>query len=137
MSESVALNTELNATITRVWEALTDSTLLSEWMFFHTHDFQTVVGHTFHLHSKQPGWSAVIDCEVLEVDAPHRLSYSWVIDAYRHHTQVTWTLVEVGDHVTRLHLEQSGFVSDATQEIGGANYAWTRQLEQLQSLLAK
>ena len=52
-----------------------------------------------------------------------------------HETVVTWTLTE-GDGVTRLHLKQSGFRSEAKQEIGGAQYGWTMMLDQLQGLLA-
>jgi hypothetical protein len=35
-----------------------------------------------------------------------------------------------------MHFEQSGFRSDASQEIGGARYSWTSMLDQLQGMLA-
>jgi uncharacterized protein YndB with AHSA1/START domain len=136
MSETVALDFELKSPIARVWHALTDSATLSKWMFFDTEDFQPVVGHTFHFRGKQAtGWTTTVDCEVLEVDEPRRLSYTWVIEAYQHRTTVTWTLTEA-ESGTRLHLEQSGFASEAKQEIGGAKFGWTAQLGQLASLLA-
>lgn len=138
MSETVALDVELKSPIERVWHALTDSATLSTWMLFKANDFEPVVGHAFQLR-EAPGWSGVVDCEVIEVDEPHRLSYTWVSGEetdLRHSTVVTWTLTEAGDGVTRLHLEQSGFRSEAKQEIGGARYGWTTMLDQLQSLLA-
>ena len=138
MSESVVLDVEVNSPIERVWNALTDSATLSEWMLFKSNDFQPVVGHAFQFR-EAPGWDGVVDCEVIEVDKPHRLSYTWVSGGEsnpRHSTVVTWTLTEAEGGVTRLHLEQSGFRSEAKQEIGGAKYGWMSMLDQLQSLLA-
>jgi uncharacterized protein YndB with AHSA1/START domain len=138
MSETVVLDFELKSPIERVWHALTDSATLSKWMLFKSNDFRPVVGHAFQFR-EAPGWAGVVDCEVIEVDKPHRLSYTWVSGGegnLQHSTVVTWTLTEAEGGVTRLHLEQSGFRSDAKQEIGGAKYGWMSMLDQLQSLLA-
>ncbi len=75
---------------------------------------------------------------MIEVNEPHRLSYSWVSGGESdlpHSTVVAWTLTEAEGGVTHLHLEQSGFRSEAKQEIGGAKYGWMSMLDQLQSLL--
>ncbi|MDQ3613905.1 MAG: SRPBCC domain-containing protein, partial [Chloroflexota bacterium] len=96
MSETVALDVELKSPIDRVWRALTDSATLSKWMMFKTNDFRPVVGHAFQFR-EAPGYDGVIDCEVTEVDEPHRLSYTWVTagqDDLPHSTVVTWTLTE-------------------------------------------
>jgi uncharacterized protein YndB with AHSA1/START domain len=138
MSETVALDAELKSPIARVWHALTDSATLSEWMLFKSNDFKPVIGHTFQLRDA-PGWDGAVDCEVIEVEEPHRLSYTWVSGGEsdsKLSTVVTWTLMEAEGGVTRLHLEQSGFRSEAKQEIGGAKYGWMSMLDQLQSLLA-
>jgi uncharacterized protein YndB with AHSA1/START domain len=138
MSETVSLDVELKSPIERVWQALTDSSLLSKWTFFETNDFQPVVGHKFQFRSQPgPGWTGIVDCEVLAADKPHRLSYTWVTgpEGLVVHTTVTWTLTEADKGVTRLHLEQSGFASEAAQAIGGAKYGWTRMVEQLRGLL--
>ena len=139
MSETVALDFELKSPIDRVWHALTDSATLSKWMMFKVNDFKPVVGHTFQFR-ESPGWTGIIDCEVIEVDEPHKLSYSWASDQLgpsnqQYSTVVTWTLTEEAG-ITRLHLEQSGFPAEAKQEIGGARYGWTNMLEALQSHLA-
>ncbi|HEX2281367.1 MAG TPA: SRPBCC domain-containing protein, partial [Thermomicrobiales bacterium] len=138
MSESVATETvvldyELKSPIERVWNALTDSATLSKWMLFKTNDFKPVVGHAFQFRDA-PGFDGTINCEVIEVDRPHRLSYTWVSDQVgpsnlEQSTVVTWTLTEAGGGITRLHLEQSGFHSGARQEIGGAKYGWKAMLD--------
>lgn len=138
MSESVVLDVEMQSPIDRVWQALTDSATLSKWMLFKTNDFKPVVGHTFQF-KDAPYFEGVIDCEVTEVDEPNRLSYTWATEGVggeRHSTVVTWTLQEARDGVTQLHLEQSGFKSDAKQEIGGAKAGWKAQLDALQEVLA-
>jgi uncharacterized protein YndB with AHSA1/START domain len=140
MSETVVLDYELNSPVDRVWHALTDSATLSKWMMFKVNDFEPVVGHAFQFR-ESPGWTGVIDCEVIEVDKPHRLSYTWKSDQVgpsnlQYSTVVTWTLTEAEGGVTRLHLEQSGFRSEARQEIGGAKYGWMSMLDQLKDVLA-
>ena len=138
MSETVVLDVELKSPIERVWNALTDSATLSRWMLFKSNDFRPVVGHTFQFRDA-PGFEGAIDCEVTEVDEPHRLSYRWVTagqDDQPHSTVVTWTLTEADDGVTQLHLEQSGFRSEAKQEIGGARYGWMSMLDELQNVLS-
>ena len=136
MTETVALDFELKSPIERVWHALTDSATLSRWMLFKSNDFKPVVGHVFQFR-EAPGWTGAVDCEVIEVDEPHRLAYTWVSggEGNQHSTVVAWTLTEVEGGVTRLHLEQSGFRSEAKQEIGGAKYGWMSMLDQLQRLL--
>lgn len=75
MSATVALDVEINSPIERVWRALTDPATLSKWMLFKTTDFQPVVGHKFQFRMEpDPNWTVVVDCEVLEVDDPNRLS---------------------------------------------------------------
>ena len=140
MSETVVLDVELKSPIERVWQTLTDSATLAKWMLFKSNDFRPIVGHTFQFR-ESPGWSGVVDCEVIEVDEPNRLSYTWTSDQLgpsnlQYSTVVTWTLSESEAGVTQLHLEQSGFPNEAKQEIGGARYGWTNMLDQLQGVLA-
>lgn len=83
-----------------------------------------------------PSWRIVVDCQVLEVKAPHRLSYTWTVEAQSHHTTVTWTLAPTENGGTRLILEQTGFRLEAKQELGGAKAGWVQMLNQLRNLLA-
>ena len=134
MTETVAvtLETEIRRPIGRVWNALTDSGTLSKWMMFKTNDFKPEVGHAFQFRDA-PYFDGVIDCEVTEVDEPHRLAYSWTtqgVGGEPHATVVTWTLEE-DDGTTRLHFQQSGFRPEGKQEIGGAKASWKMMLDEL------
>jgi uncharacterized protein YndB with AHSA1/START domain len=70
-------------------------------------DFEPRVGHKFKFRAKPGGgWDGIANCEVLEVDEPRRLSYSWTnsfID-----TVLTFTLEPTAEG-TRLYLTQTGF----------------------------
>lgn len=138
MSETVSLEVELKSPMSRVWRALTEETTLNQWTLFQVTNFDPAVGHTFRLRSSAgPGWDGIIACEVLEVEPPHRLSYTWVggPEGMVVHTTVAWSLQETSPGVTQLRLEQRGFESTANQARGGAQYGWTRMLEQLRALL--
>lgn len=138
MSESVKLDVDLASPIDRVWNAITDSETLSRWMMFKTNDFKPEVGHTFQF-KDAPGYDGVIDCEVTEVDPPRALAYTWQTmgwDNQPHATVVTFSLEDAGDGVTKLHLVQSGFRPNATQEFQGAQYSWQMMLDQLKGELA-
>jgi uncharacterized protein YndB with AHSA1/START domain len=91
----------------RVWRALTDSQALSEWLM--RNDFVAKVGHKFRFDARpQRGWRGYVDCEVLEVDEPRRLSYSWQGDDKHPPTIVSWTLESIPGG-TRLHLRHGEF----------------------------
>ena len=100
----------------RVWRALTDRDQLAMWLM--PNDFVPVVGHKFEFRVKpQWGWRGIVDCEVLEVDPPRRLSYTWEGDPGRV-TTVTWTLAPAAGG-TRLVLEHRGF-----RGFGGLLHKW-------------
>jgi uncharacterized protein YndB with AHSA1/START domain len=91
----------------RVWRALTDPRAMAEWLM--ENDFVPRVGHRFQFRTAPaPGFDGVVSCEVLEVDEPRRLSYSWRGGWQRQPTVVTWTLEPVAGG-TRVLLEHSGF----------------------------
>jgi uncharacterized protein YndB with AHSA1/START domain len=81
----------------RVWAALTVPEQLARWWV--PGETAPAVGHRFVL--EMPGWGNVA-CEVLEVDEPERLVYTFA------DWTLTWTLVPEGTG-TRLLLEHAGF----------------------------
>jgi len=90
----------------KVWRALTDPAAIAQWLM--KNDFQPRLGHKFQFRvSPQPkGWTGVVDCEVLELDPPRRLAYSWCGSGID--TVVRWTL-EAAPEGTRVRLEHQGF----------------------------
>jgi uncharacterized protein YndB with AHSA1/START domain len=85
-----------------VWHALTSSDALAGWLM--ENDFAPRIGHKFHFRSKSRfGFNRVIPCEVLEVDEPRVLSYSWGVKG----SVVTFRLEPSVDG-TRLRLEHKG-----------------------------
>ena len=73
----------------------------------------------------------IVDCEVLVVDEPYKLSYTWVGGPIN--TIVTWTLKEENG-TTDLHLEQTGFEKE-DQAFNGAKYGWASKVEELKKVL--
>jgi len=93
----------------KVWRALTDPGLMELWMIAaRPEGFSTVVGTRFRFVGKrQPGWSGIVDCEVLEARAPSLFRYAWVADG-GDATQVTYR-VEPIDGGARFTFEHTGF----------------------------
>jgi uncharacterized protein YndB with AHSA1/START domain len=92
-----------------VWRALTEPELIADWLM--KTDFAPELGRRFTLRTDPaPGFDGVVHCEVLELDPPRRMRWSWrggSID-----TSVSFTLspVAVGAvEGTRLEVEHTGF----------------------------
>lgn len=119
----------------RLWRALTQPHLISEWLM--KNDFAPKLGHTFKLTGE---WGGVLDCEVLEIEDGRRLSYSWDFlhddAAYNLKSVVTFTLTPTAKG-THLRMEQAGFRPDQKQAFGGAHAGWRQFLDKLDGLLAK
>jgi uncharacterized protein YndB with AHSA1/START domain len=89
----------------KVWQALTRPELIARWLM--ANDFEPRVGHRFTMTAKpQPGWDGVVHCEVLSLDPPRSMSWSWRSNALDTVLTITVTPVEGG---TRLHLAHTGF----------------------------
>ena len=109
-TQAIVVEYELPHTPAKVWRALTEPALLAAWLM--QNDLVAEVGRRFTF--KAPPideWDGVVHCEVLEVDAPKRLVYSWRGGSgnSRLDTIVHWTL-EPSPTGTRLKLEHTGFL---------------------------
>lgn len=139
MSLMLTLDFQYTTTIEKLWSALTDSGKLAKWVAnIHTgeamtNDFKPVVGHRFQFRT-QPNeyWDGIIEGEVLVVDAPNRVSYTWVSGGEQH--TITWTLQQLEDGKVNLHLEQTG-LSNA-QAVNGAKYGWSKWCGNLEQVVA-
>lgn len=119
MSLALSMDFQQNTTIEKAWSALTDSKKLAKWIT--ENDFKPIVGHRFQFrHQPSEYWDGVVNGEVLIVEEPYRLSYSWATGDERH--TVTWTLQDLGHGKVNLHLEQTGF--SAPYGLEGAKHGW-------------
>ncbi|MFE4708203.1 SRPBCC family protein [Peribacillus simplex] len=66
----------LEAPIQQVWDTVSTAEGIASW--FMPNDFQPKVGHEFHVQSP----FGPSPCKVTELDAPHRLSFSWDTDGW-------------------------------------------------------
>jgi len=124
----------------RVWQAITDTATLAQWMF--PNDFQPRVGHRFTF--QVPGNPKLnfdgltVRCQVLECDPPTRLVFSWSAGGAVENTRVTFRLEPTTDGGTRLHFDHAGFdlsQPHGAQALKGADYGWAKMLNQLTTVL--
>ncbi|MGV8840923.1 MAG: SRPBCC family protein [Bauldia sp.] len=138
-TRSVVVEREIAAPPEKIWRALTQPHLLQEWLM--QNDFRPAVGHRFNLRKDAGGYPIVIDCEVLALDEPKKLAFSWnytVGDpAYDTATVVTFTLTPTGGGTTHLRMEQAGFRTDQRQALAGATAAWREFMDELLGLLTR
>jgi uncharacterized protein YndB with AHSA1/START domain len=126
MQKEIKHNWHFNQSPQEVWEYLTNSELLEQWLM--KNDFQPIVGHKFHFiggcdhESKTTAY-----CEVLEIKPYSLLSYSWQANSVKDNkpftSKVVWTVVQKGNG-TELQLVHTGFtvLEDAILH----NDGWTR-----------
>lgn len=96
----------------RVWRALVDPDAMAEWLM--ESDFEPVEGRAFRFtfESKLPGAGGEVLCEVVEIDPPRKMVWTWrdtwAWARQERPTTVTWTL-RPEDGGTRLTLVHEGF----------------------------
>lgn len=134
--ETIAFAIDLPHAPQKVWRAITDPALLAEWLLPVAQG--TLEPGAVFLFKTQPypGWDGTVNCRVLEIDAPKKLSYSWVVGAMELNTVVTFTLAPTASG-TRLTIVQSGFTPSQKQASGGARYGWKMMGGRLIDLLAR
>ena len=124
----LSLDFEFKSPIKKVWAALTNSDTLAQWVM--KNNFKPIVGYKCQFQNEEIG--LIVDSEVLVVDEPNKLSYTWVGGPVN--TIVTWTLKQEGE-TTYLHLEQTGFENENVQAFNGAKYGWAYKIEELKKVL--
>jgi len=127
-TRSVVIEREMPHPPEKIWRALTQSSLLEEWLM--KNDFQPIVGRRFKCRAD---WGAV-DGEVLAVEPNKILSYGWA--AFGLESVVTWTLTPTSTG-THLRMEHAGFRADQEQAFKGAKYGWQGFFGGLEKVLAR
>lgn len=133
-TESLSFDFDLTHPPEKVWRALTDPALLAEWLL-PVIDLRLEPGAAFTFRTQPyPGWDGTVNCRILEIDAPRKLSYTWAVPFLD--TVVTFTLTPTASG-TRLSIVQSGFKPEQKREFGGARYGWKMMGGKLVDLLAR
>ena len=132
-TESISFEFDLHHSPEKVWRALTDPVLLTEWLL-PVIELKLEPGAAFTFKTQpQPGWDGIVNCQFLEIEAHWKLSWRWIVGDID--TVVTFTLTPTASG-TRLSLVQSGFRPDQKQNFGGARYGWKMMGGKLVDLLA-
>jgi uncharacterized protein YndB with AHSA1/START domain len=133
-SQALSFEFDLNHAPEKVWRALTDPVLLSEWLLPVTGmKLETGVPFTFKT-QPHPGWDGTVHCKLLAIEPLEKLSYAWIVGELN--TVVTFTLTPTPAG-TRLSLVQSGFKPHQKQNFGGARYGWKMMGGKLVDVLNK
>ncbi len=107
MSDSIVIDMFYPFPVRQVWDALTDSQALAAWLM--PNDFEPRIGHRFTFRTiAEHQWDGVVLCQVVELDSPRRIAYTWRGGSLD--TLVTFTIEPV-EGGTRLRLEHSGFAA--------------------------
>jgi uncharacterized protein YndB with AHSA1/START domain len=115
----------------KVWRALTEPALLTQWLL--SNNFLPEIGREFAFRNEPAGgWDGVIQCKVLALDPLQRLAYSW--RAFGHESTVEFTLTPA-DGGTHLRMEHSGFRKEQEAAYRGAHNGWQRFLGNLERLI--
>jgi uncharacterized protein YndB with AHSA1/START domain len=106
MKLNVLLTQNYPHPVEKVWRSLTDPAALAVWLM--ENDFEPHVGRKFTLR----GRANETECEVLALEPPHRMLWSWVCNELDTPTHVEFRLEEI-EGGTRLTLSHTGEIDDA------------------------
>jgi uncharacterized protein YndB with AHSA1/START domain len=133
-TERLSFEFDLRHSPEKVWRALTDPVLLTEWLL-PVVELRLEPGAAFTFKTQPyPGWDGIVNCRILEIDAHKKLSYTW--GAGGMDNVVTFTLTPTASG-TCLSLVQSGFKPDQKKNFGGARYGWKMMGGKLVDLLTR
>lgn len=121
----------VDAPVEAVWRAITDRESLSKW-YMRTDNFEPVVGCEFVFEDAPQGkWDGKVHGEVLEVEAPHLLVYSFWGNQMKCKTTVRWQLTDENGQ-TRIRVDHTGFEGFGDWLVGNIiAFGWRKFLKAL------
>ncbi|OAD90865.1 ATPase [Aequorivita soesokkakensis] len=108
-SKPIVIERVYNASISKVWKAITDKEEMKKW-YFDLAEFKPEVGFKFQFMGGTEDNEYLHLCEITEVIPEKKLTYSWRYDGYEGNSFVSFELFEKGDE-TRLKLTHRGLES--------------------------
>jgi uncharacterized protein YndB with AHSA1/START domain len=126
-AEPLVIERVLNATVKKVWAAITEKELMKQW-YFDLPQFEAKVGHLFSFMGGPPEMEYKHNCRVTEVVDLKKISYTWTYEGYPGESEVTFELFAEGEK-TRIKLTHRGletFPAD-NADFARSNFAagWT------------
>ncbi len=106
-TEPVVKEISIDASISKVWEALTKKEQIAKWLM-PSDDFELKAGATFNMMGESKGIKYPHICTIKEIVPEKKLSYTWAIKDKLSDTLVTYELEEQ-DGKTKLTLTHSGW----------------------------
>ena len=104
-----------NASIEKVWKVLTEKDQMKVW-YFDISGFKPENGFKFSFTGGDENVQYLHECEVLLVDPPNKLSYTWTYPEYDRRSVVTFELFEDSQSQTRVRLSHEGLDSFQTDD---------------------
>lgn len=110
INDQLEIKRTFNTRKVELFAALTQPEIMARWFYGMESGTAEVesdlkVGGKYVIHMKQPD-GADASCgdyaphgEYLEIDPPHKLSFTWISEGFVDHSIVTIWLKEIGDHV--------------------------------------
>ena len=97
MHENIIVKQKLNATVEKVWDAITDKENMKKW-YFDIPDFKLEMNQAFNFYEPGGENKYLHHGEILEIIPQQKLKHSWTYPEYtKDKTLVKWELTPEGD----------------------------------------
>ena len=111
-NDAVIIEKTYNASVEKVWKAITDKDQMKEW-YFDISEFRPVEGFEFEFYGEgKDGEKFLHLCKVIEVIPEQKLTYSWRYHGFEGNSYVTFELTDAGEQtilkLTHTELESFG-----------------------------
>ncbi|MBI3133732.1 MAG: SRPBCC domain-containing protein [Bacteroidetes bacterium] len=105
-AEPFVIERTLNATVRKVWDAITQKEQMKQW-YFDLAQFEPEVGFEFSFTGGTPEMQYKHNCRITELVVFKKISYTWAYEGYAGESEVTFELFAEGDK-TRIRLTHTG-----------------------------
>ena len=104
--QPIIIEQTYNASIDKIWKAITDKDQMKEW-YFSLDEFKPEVGFEFQFYGEgHKGEKYLHLCKITEVVPQQKLQYSWTYKGYEGYSLLTFELFE--GETTKLRLTHEG-----------------------------
>jgi uncharacterized protein YndB with AHSA1/START domain len=133
MKLDLTFTEHFKAPVQNVWLAITNRHLLAQWLM--ENDFEPRLGARFALQRADPmsGWRGRVECEVIELEPPTRMVWSWSDGAGEEMTSRVIFELQEEETGTRLTVRHIGGTDDPMAKM--IRERWPSKLQALASTL--